>query len=76
MTSQFHGKMFDNPNNLLFASSCQKMLFADYHISMVLIMMPISLIFGQEFFCAVFASEGSRLIFRHAPANMTESDNI
>ena len=53
-----------------------KMLFADYHISMVLIMMPISLIFGQEFLCAVFASEGSTLIFRHAPANMTESDNI
>jgi hypothetical protein len=76
MTTTVNGKMFDKHYNSLIRKLVLKMLFADYYIGMVLPTMPISLIFCQEFLCAVFASEGSRLIFRHSPANMTGSDNI
>lgn len=51
-------------------SSRLKMLFADYYIWMVFNIMPVSLIFCQKFLCAVPASEGARLIFRHLSGNI------
>lgn len=52
------------------------MLFADYYICMVLAIVLVSLVFCQEFFCTVFASECPRLVFRHVLKILIEHDNI
>jgi hypothetical protein len=58
-----------NDNKSSIGQFMLKMLFAHCHIGVVLAIMPVGLLFCQEFPCAIRASEGSRLIFRHARAN-------
>jgi hypothetical protein len=69
LLNMLEGTVFKNHN-----SSIQKLLFeillADYYTPVVLVIMPVSLVFCQKFLCAVFASEGPRLIFRHPAENI------